>query len=80
LRVLYTLNRATGVTFSLQRSLGRGRYTALRRLTSADANAGENAVTLTGRQLGRRAGLYRVSATVAGGATQVAQFRIRGTR
>jgi lysophospholipase L1-like esterase len=80
LRVSYTLSRAAPVTFGLQRSRGRGRYAAVRRLAAADARAGENTITLAARQLGRRAGLYRLSATVAGGATQVAQFRIRRAR
>ena len=52
----------------------------LRSLTSADAQAGENAITLKGSQLGRRVGLYRLSATVAGSAAQTVQFRIRRAR
>jgi lysophospholipase L1-like esterase len=77
LRVRFTLSRAANVTFSLQRSRGRGRYTASRRLMSMDAAAGANAVTLTAEQLGRRAGLYRLTATVADGVAQAVQFRIR---
>lgn len=80
LRVSYTLSRAGSVTFALQRSRGRGRYTAARTLMAVDAQAGENTTTLTAKRLGRRAGLYRVSATVAGGATQSAQVRIRRVR
>jgi lysophospholipase L1-like esterase len=80
LRVSFTVSRPSTVIVGLQRSRGRGRYTAPRQLTSVGANAGENVVTLTGRQLGRRVGLYRLTATVAGGATQTAQFRIRRAR
>jgi len=80
LRVSYTLSHAGSVTFALQRSRGRGRYTAARTLMAVDAQAGENTTTLTAKRLGRRAGLYRVSATVAGGATQSAHLRIRRAR
>ena len=80
LRVTYTLSRAASVTFALQRSLGGGRYTRLRTLRTVAAKAGANSVTLSARQLGRRAGLYRVSAAVAGGGSQVTQFRIRRAR
>ncbi|HVF80012.1 MAG TPA: SGNH/GDSL hydrolase family protein [Solirubrobacteraceae bacterium] len=80
LRVAFTVSRAVNVSLGIQRSRGRGRYTALRPLTSVGAKAGENAVTLTGKLLGRRVGLYRVTATVAAGATQTAQFRIRRAR
>ncbi len=80
LRVSYTLSRAAGVTFTLQRARGRGRYAAARTLMAVDAQAGENTTTLTAKRLGRRAGLYRVSATVAGGVTQSAQVRIRRAR
>ena len=77
LRVSFTVNRAANVTLGLQRSRGRGRYTAERRLASVDAQAGANGVTLSSRRLGRRAGLYRLTATVADGASQAVQFRIR---
>jgi lysophospholipase L1-like esterase len=77
LRVTYSASRATSVTFGLQRSRGGGRYTAVRELTAPSANAGENVVTLSARQLGRRAGLYRLTATVPGGGSQVVWFRIR---
>lgn len=80
LRVSYTLSRAAGVTFALQRSRGKRRYTAARTLMTVDAQAGENVTTLTAERLGRRVGPYRVTATVAGGATQVTQFRIRRAR
>jgi len=80
LGVSYTLSRAASVTFGLQRSRGFGRYTAVRPLTTADGQAGENTITLTARELGRRPGLYRLHATVAAGATQVAHFRIRRAR
>ncbi|CAA9489369.1 MAG: hypothetical protein AVDCRST_MAG67-1249 [uncultured Solirubrobacteraceae bacterium] len=80
LRLSYTLSRAGSVRFGLQRSRGRGRYTALRRLTTVDAQAGENVVTLSARQLGRRAGLYRVTAAAGGGVAQTAEFRIRRAR
>ena len=75
-------NRRTysaNVTFSLRRSRGRGRYTASRRLMSMDAAAGANAVTLTARRLGRRAGLYRLTAGVADGVARAVQYRIRRT-
>ncbi len=77
LRVSYGLSRAARVTFGLQRSLGRGRYAKLRRLETVDAEAGSNALTLSSAQLGRRAGLYRLRATPAGGAVRTVQFRIR---
>lgn len=77
LRVSFTLNRAASVTLALQRWRGRGSYTAGRRLTSVDAQPGANALTLSARQLGRRAGLYRLTATVADGGSLAVQFRIR---
>jgi lysophospholipase L1-like esterase len=80
LRLTFTLTRAANVTLALQRSRGRGRYTSSRTLTTVDAAAGANAVKLTAKQLGRRAGLYRVSAALAGGAAQTVQFRIRRAR
>jgi lysophospholipase L1-like esterase len=80
LRILYTLNRAARVTIAVQRSRGGGRYTRLRGFATMDANAGENAITLTARQLGRRAGLYRVTATTVEGTVQRTQFRIRRAR
>jgi len=80
LGVSYRVSRATAVTFSLQRSTGRGRYTNARRVMTASAVAGANALTLSAKRLGRRAGLYRLSATVADGATQAVQFRIRRKR
>jgi lysophospholipase L1-like esterase len=76
-RISYTLARAADVTFGLQRSRGRGRYTAVRRLTTVNAGAGDNVVTLTARMLGRQAGLYRVTADLGDGATQQVSFRIR---
>ena len=77
LRVGFTVSRPAAVSLSLQRSLGRGRYTRSRRLQTVQATAGANTVTLSARQLGRRAGLYRVTARPAGGgAAQVTQFRI----
>lgn len=80
LRISYRLSRATTVTFGLQRSRGRGRYTSLRRLRSVAAKSGDNSVTLSAGQLGRRPGLYRLTATVADGGRQVAHFRIRRAR
>ncbi|MBW3653598.1 MAG: SGNH/GDSL hydrolase family protein [Actinobacteria bacterium] len=80
LRISFVLSRAGRVTFGLQRSLGRGRYTGVRRLIAVEAQAGENVVALSGRRLGRRAGLYRVSAAVAGGAPRHVHFRIRRAR
>lgn len=80
LRVSFTVSRATTVTVGLQRSRGRGRYASVRRVRSIAANAGENAVTLPGRQIGRRPGLYRVTATLADGGSQLTHFRIRRAR
>jgi len=80
LRVAYSASRATSVAFGLQRSRGGGRYTGLRALTVPSARAGENVATLSARQLGRRAGLYRLTATVPGGGAQVAWFRVRRAR
>lgn len=77
LRVSFALNRAAGVTLGLQRSRGRGRYTSSRRLATVDGRLGANALTLGAGQLGRRAGLYRLTATVIGGASQTLHFRIR---
>jgi lysophospholipase L1-like esterase len=80
LRVSYSASRATSVTFGLQRSRGGGRYTAVRALAAPSATAGENVVTLSARQLGRRAGLYRLTAAVPGGGSQVTWFRMRRAR
>jgi lysophospholipase L1-like esterase len=80
LRVAYTASRATSVAFGLQRSRGGGRYTAPRPLTTLDAQPGENVVALSARQLGRRTGLYRLTATVPGGGEQVVHVRIRRAR
>jgi lysophospholipase L1-like esterase len=80
LRISYTINRAAQVTIGVQRARGAGRYARLRSLATVDANAGENAITLTARQLGRRAGLYRVTAALANGTVQRTQFRIRRAR
>lgn len=77
LRISFTLNRAARVTLTLQRARGGGRYSRARGLVTLDANAGTNAVTLTARQLGRRAGLYRLTAAMADGTVQRVQFRIR---
>ena len=76
-RFTYTLSRASRVTFALRRSLGSGRYAKARRLLTANAAAGENALNLSTRRLGRRAGLYRLTATLAGGGTEVVHFRIK---
>jgi lysophospholipase L1-like esterase len=80
LRISFTLNRAARVTIGVQRARGGARYARLRRLVAVDANAGQNTVTLTARQLGRRAGLYRVIAALGDGTTQRTQFRIRHAR
>ena len=77
LRVSYTLSRAGSVNFGLQRSLGRGRYSRLRGLRTVNAKAGENTLTLSSKQLGRRAGLYRLTAALADGGARTVQFRIR---
>lgn len=76
-RFTYTVSRATRVAFALQRSLGRGRYSTARTVTTADAAAGENALKLSASQLGRRAGLYRLTGTPPEGGAQVVQFRIK---
>jgi lysophospholipase L1-like esterase len=76
-RFTYTLSRATSVTFALQRSLGSGRYSAPRGVGTVNATAGENTLKLTTKQLGRRAGLYRLTATLADGGTQAVQLRIK---
>ncbi|MBW3608734.1 MAG: SGNH/GDSL hydrolase family protein [Actinobacteria bacterium] len=77
-RFKYTLSRAADVRFALRRSLGRGRYSRARNVANVDAAAVENALKLTTRQLGRRAGLYRLIATSAGGdQPQIVHFRIK---
>lgn len=68
------------MTLGLQRARGGGRYTRLRRLVTVDAKAGRTTVTLSARQLGRRAGLYRVTAALADGTTQRTQFRVSRPR
>ncbi|MGH2944154.1 MAG: SGNH/GDSL hydrolase family protein [Solirubrobacteraceae bacterium] len=80
LRVSYTLSRAASVTFALRRSRGRGRYTAARALVTVNGRPGDNAVPLSPAQLGRRPGLYRLTAALATGATQAVHFRIRRAR
>jgi lysophospholipase L1-like esterase len=80
LRVSFTLNRAASVTIGLQRARSGGRYTRLRRLMTVNATAGRTTVTLSAKQLGRRAGLYRVTASLADGTAQRTQFRIRRAR
>ena len=51
------------------------------RSCTVDAAAGENTLKLTTKQLGRRAGLYRLTATLAdGGAQHAVQFRIKRRR
>jgi lysophospholipase L1-like esterase len=76
-RFTYTLSRAARVTFSLRRSLGAGRYSKARRVVAVDGAAGANALTLTAKQLGRRAGLYRVTATPAESVAQTVQLRLK---
>jgi lysophospholipase L1-like esterase len=80
LRVSFELNRPASVSLGLQRSRGGGRYTRLRGLRTVAAEAGSTTVTLTAKQLGRRAGLYRVTAALADGTTQRTNFRIRRVR
>jgi lysophospholipase L1-like esterase len=80
LRLSFTINRAVSVTIGLQRSTGGGRYARLRRLARMNAASGDNTITLTAKQLGRRAGLYRVTVTPADGAAQRTQLRIRRAR
>ena len=79
-RFTYTLSRPSRVAFALRRSLGGGRYSGARAMGTVDGAAGQNTLKLTTRQLGRRAGLYRLTATLAdagGGGTQVVQLRIK---
>jgi lysophospholipase L1-like esterase len=76
-RFTYTLSRAAPVTFALRRSVGRGRYAGARAMGTVDAVAGENTLKLTAKQLGRRAGLYRLTGTPADGGARVVQFRIK---
>ena len=80
MRFGFTLNRAARVSFALRRSLGQGRYSRARRVVSIDGKAGANPLKLTAKQLGRRAGLYRLSGSVAGGVAQTVHFRIRRAR
>ncbi len=77
LKVAFTINRAETVTLGVQRSGGRGRYTRMRRLVADTAAIGDNAIRLSAKQLGRRPGLYRLTASTAGGTVQRTQFRIR---
>ena len=79
-RFSYTLSRAAPVSFALQRSLGKGRYTKARRVVTVDAKAGANRLKLTTKQLGRRAGLYRLSGVLEEGVARTVQFRIRRAR
>jgi lysophospholipase L1-like esterase len=77
-RFTYTLSRPTRVAFSLRRALGGGRYSSARATTTVDGGAGPNTLKLTAKQLGRRAGLYRLTARISGGgASQVVQLRIK---
>ncbi len=79
LRVTFTLNRAASVKVSMQRSLGRGRYTRRRTIATVAAGIGDNAVTLTAKRLGSRPGLYRLTAALADGTQSRTQLRIRRT-
>ena len=76
-RFTFTLSRAAPVRFALRRSLGGGRYAAARAMGTVDAVAGANTLKLTTRQLGRRAGLYRLTGTPPEGGARVVQFRIK---
>ena len=76
-RFSYTVSRPTSVTFALRRSLGRGRYSKARAVATVNAAAGEHALKLGAKQLGRRAGLYRLTATASEDDAQVVQFRIK---
>ena len=79
-RFTYALSRDAPVSFALQRSLGKGRYAKARGVARVDAKAGANTLKLTAKQLGRRAGLYRLSGVLAEGVAQTVQFRIRRAR
>ena len=66
------------MTFALRRSLGGGRYASLRAVGTVDGAAGKSTLKLAAKQLGRRAGLYRLTATLAdGGAERRVQLRIK---
>ncbi|HEX4365111.1 MAG TPA: SGNH/GDSL hydrolase family protein [Solirubrobacteraceae bacterium] len=76
----FTLSRAAGVTLTLQRSLGHGRYAPARTLRTVSARLGDNVVRLSATQFGRRAGLFRITASLAGGSSQSTNIRIRRPR
>jgi lysophospholipase L1-like esterase len=80
LRISFELSRPASVSLGLQRSRGGGRYARLRNLETVAAKAGTTSVTLSAKQLGRRPGLYRLTAALADGTTRRAQFRIRRAR
>ncbi len=72
----YRLNRAATVSVVLRRAAPRRRYVVVRRLTSEGA-FGENALEIAAKAYARRAGLYRLQVSPAGGAAQVVHFRVR---
>lgn len=78
-RISYRLDRAAAVTFTLRRVVN-GRYTRVLLTWRRSGRAGLNRVTLSGRRLRRRAGLYRIAATpkAAGlnGTQAAARFRL----
>ncbi len=80
IRLRFTLSRAATVSFALQRSRGRGRYTRKRTVRRVRLRTGRSGVTLSSRRIGRRPGLYRVTVSAARGAPSVVHFRIRRAR
>lgn len=79
-RFTYDLNRAGRVTFALRRSRGRKRYTGALLTVRVDADRGANRLTLTAKRIGRRAGLYRLTATPQDGEPRTVHFRIPRAR
>ena len=75
-RLRYRLDRAATVAVVLRRATAGRRYVVVRRLTS-EGSFGENTLALGARAYARRAGLYSVEATPAGGVAQVVRFRVK---
>lgn len=80
LRLSYTLSRDADVSLALRRSRGHGRYSRPLWRLRVPARAGANRLALGPRRIGRRPGLYRLTATPRGGAPATAHFRIRRAR
>jgi lysophospholipase L1-like esterase len=75
-RLSYRLDRAATVAVVLRRATPRRRYVVVRRMT-AQGSFGDNALAVGAKAYARRAGLYSVEATPAGGVAQVVRFRVR---